>query len=157
MKRFKKWVMAFTVMAMLGATGAAYAATTRTPADIASDLTGKSVETLYQERSEGKTYGQIANDAGQLEAFRNQMMEQKKVILDEQVAEGRLTQDQADVMYNTMKDNQANCDGTGNARIGKNAGAGFGQGNGMGNGRGVGGGSGECNGSGMGAGRGWNK
>ncbi len=70
------------------------------------------------------------------------MLEQKKVLLDERVKDGTLTQQQADEIYNRMKNNQANCDGTGNARIGKNSGAGFGQGKGMGRGFGCGAGTG---------------
>jgi len=156
MKRFKKLVMVFTVIAVLGAASAVYAATTSTPADIAAGLTGKSVEALSQERSEGKTYGAIANEAGKLEEFKTQMLEQKKIVLDQRVADGKLTQEQADAIYNNIKNNQANCDGTGNARMGRNAGLGMGQGNGMGNGRGAGAGAGICNGSGLGAGQGLN-
>ncbi|MFA7079242.1 MAG: DUF2680 domain-containing protein [Syntrophomonas sp.] len=171
MQRFKKLAMVFTVIAALGASGVAYAATTQTPAEIAAGLTGKSVEALYQERAAGKTYGTIANEAGKLDEFKSQMLEQKKVILDQRVADGKLTQERADAIYNAIQDNQTNCDGTGKARIGKNAGAGFGQGNnmgngqgagsgqGMGNGQGAGDGAGMCNGSGLGArqGQGSNK
>jgi len=159
MQRIKKLLMMVTVMAVLGAGGVAYAATTQTPAEIAAGLTGKSVEALYQERAAGKTYGTIANEAGKLDEFKSQMLEQKKVILDQRVADGKLTQERADAIYNAIQDNQANCDGTGKARIGKNAGAGFGQGNNMGNGPGTGGGAGMCNGSGLGArqGQGSNK
>lgn len=165
MKRFKKLLMVFTVIAVLGATGAAYATTTRTPAEIAAGLTGKSVEVLYQERAAGETYGAIANEAGKLEEFKAQMLEQKKIILDQRVADGKLTQERADAMYNAMKNNQADCDGTGNAKMGKNAGLGLGQGNGMGNGRGPGAGAGSCNGlgtgncngAGLGAGQGLNQ
>ncbi|PKM77203.1 MAG: hypothetical protein CVU90_08605 [Firmicutes bacterium HGW-Firmicutes-15] len=157
MKRFKKLVMAFTVIAVLGAGSAAYAATAMTPAEIAAGLTGKSVETLYQERAAGKTYGTIANEAGKIEEFKSQMLEQKKIVLDQRVADGNLTQEQADTRYNSIKDNQANCDGTGNAKMGKNSGLGLGQGNGMGNGRGAGGGAGICNGTGAGLGQGRNK
>jgi hypothetical protein len=155
MKRFKKLLMVFTVIAVLGAASAAYAATTKTPAEIAAGLTGKSVETLQQERAAGTTYGEIAKEAGKLEEFKAQMLEQKKAILDQRVADGKLTQEQADNIYNSMKNNQANCDGTGNARMGKNAGLGLGngQGNRMGNGQGVCGGAGVCNGSGLGAGQ----
>ena len=150
MKMFKKLVMVFTVVAVLGAASAAYAATTKTPAEIAAGLTGRSVETLVQERAAGQTYGAIANDAGKLEEFKTQMLEQKKTILDQRVADGKLTQERADTIYNAMKSNQADCDGTGNAGMGKNAGLGLGQGNGMGNGQGTGAGAGSCNGLGAG-------
>jgi hypothetical protein len=160
MTSFKKLVMVFTVIAVLGASGAAYAATTKTPAEIAAGLTGKSVETLYQQRTAGTTYGAIANEAGKLEEFKAQMLEQKKAILDQRVADGKITQEQSDTIYNSIQNNQTNCDGTGNAGIGKNAGIGFGNGqggNGMGNGQGMRGGTGARNGSGLGAGQGINK
>lgn len=155
MKKFNKLVMAFTIMTVLGAGSAVYAATAMNPAEITSGLTGKSVEALNQERTAGKTYGAIANEAGKGEEFKSQMLEQKKIILDQRVADKKLTQEQADSIYNSIKAHQANCDGTGQAKIGKSAGVGFGQGQGMGNGNGnkIG------NGNGFGAGKGqcWNK
>ncbi len=158
---FKKIFIAAVVVGMLGAAGAAYAATVKTPAEITAELTGKTVEEVYSERSTGKTCGTIANEAGKLDEFKTQMLEQKKIILDQRVAEGRLTQEQADNIYNTMQSHQAICDGTGNAGIGKSYGAGFGQGNGNGicdgTGMGNGAGSGMKNGAGMGSGRGINK
>lgn len=138
MQGFKKFVMAFTVLAVVGAGSAVYAATATNPAEIAAGLTGKSVQALNQGRAAGKTYGAIANEAGKLEEFKQQMLEQKKLVLDQRVADGRLTQERADAIYNSIQENQANCNGTGNAKIGKNAGAGFGQGNGMGKGLGAG-------------------
>jgi len=157
MKNLKKIIAAVTVVGMLGASGAAYAATVKTPAEIASELTGKTVEDLYKERASGKTYGTIAKDAGKLEEFKAQMLEQKKAILDQRVKDGKLTQEQADEIYNAIENNQANCDGTGSAAIGRKYGAGFGLGSGMGNGQGAGRGAGMRNGYGMGAGRGMNR
>lgn len=146
---------------MLGASGTAFAATAMTPAEIVSGLTGESVEELYKERSAGKTYGTIANEAGKLEEFKAQILEQKKAVLDQRVRDGRLTQEQADKIYNSIKNNQATCDGTGSAGIGKKYGAGFGQGSGMGLGQGTGNGAGMRNGGGFGgemrAGRGLNR
>jgi hypothetical protein len=120
MKIFKELVMVFTVVAVLGAASAAYAATTKTPAEIAAGLTGKTVEALYQERAAGETYGSIAKEAGKLEEFKAQMLEQKKIVLDQRVANGKLTQERADAIYDAMKNNQANCDGSGNAGNRKN-------------------------------------
>lgn len=146
MKGLKKWAAALTVAAVLGAGGAAYAATALTPAEIAANLTGKSVAELQQQRQAGQTYGAIASEAGKLDEFQAQMLEQKKVILDERVAAGQLTQEQAETIYKNMQENQVNCDGTGNgnARMGQKGGAGFGQGqgNGMRSGNGAGNGSG---------------
>lgn len=157
MKGFKQFVMAFTVLAVVGAGSAVYASAAMTPADITAGLTGKSVASLNQERAAGKTYGAIAKEAGKLEEFKSQMLEQKKLILDQRVTEGKLTQEKADAIYNSIQENQANCNGTGNAKIGKNAGAGFGQGNGMGQGLGAGGNAGANRGAGLGAGNGLNR
>jgi hypothetical protein len=144
MKNIKKLIAVIAAVGVLGATGAVYAADLKTPADIVSGLTGKSVEALTEERATGKTYGTIAKDADKLEEFQAQMLEQKKAILDQRVKDGKLTQAQADEIYKAIKDNQATCDGTGSAGIGKKYGAGFGQGNGMGKGQG------SCTGTGMG-------
>lgn len=157
MKKMVKIAAVITVAGMLGAAGAAYAAAAKTPAEIASAVTGKTVDELNQERAAGKTYGTIADEAGKLEEFKAQMLEQRKEILDLRVQEGKLTQEQADEMYNAMKDNQISCDSTGNAAMKGMYGAGFGQGSGMGDGQGAGRGKGMRNGGGMGAGRGMNR
>ncbi|WP_027363871.1 DUF2680 domain-containing protein [Desulfotruncus alcoholivorax] len=134
MKNLKKLIAVMATVGVMGAAGAAYAATVKTPAEIVSGLTGKTVEELYAERSTGKTFGTIASEAGKLDEFKAQMLEQKKAVLDQRVADGSLTQEQADQIYNNIKNNQAACDGTGNAGIGGKYGAGFGQGIGMGRG-----------------------
>lgn len=155
MKSLKKLTVVLVVVGMFAAAGAVYAAG-KSPADITAGLTGKTVDALYQERAAGKTYGTIANEAGKLEEFKSQMIEQKKAVLDQRVQEGKLTQAQADEIYNAIKDNQANCDGTANGgAIGKKFGAGFGQGSGMGRGAGAGRGTGVRGGMGgqMGFGR----
>ncbi|MDD4801345.1 MAG: DUF2680 domain-containing protein [Syntrophomonas sp.] len=161
MKRVKKFVMAFTVMAVLGTASVAYAVSATTPAQITAGLTGKSVETLNQERATGKTYGAIASEAGKLEEFKAQMLEQKKVILDQRVEGGKITQEQADTIYTAIQNNQTNCDGTGSAKIGQKAGIRFGngpgekgQGVGMKQGQGNRSRTGICDGTGIGAGQG---
>lgn len=157
MKGFKKIAAVISIVGVLGISGAAFAANVMTPAEIVSGLTGKSVTEVNQERATGKTYGTIANDAGKLDEFKTQMLEQKKAILDQRVKDGYLTQEQADQIYNSIKNNQATCNGTGSARMGRKAGAGFGQGSGMGFGQGAGMGNGGGLGRGMGACGGWNK
>lgn len=157
----KKLVVIATVIGILGAAGAVYAAAVKTPADIAAGLTGKSVEDLYKERAAGKTYGTIAKDAGKLEEFKKQVLEQRKAILDQRVKEGTLSQQRADEIYAAIKNNQTTCDGSGSAAIGRKNGVGFGQGSGMAGGRGAGMGAGNMAGggagAGMGAGRGMNR
>jgi len=155
MTNLKKIVAGLTVVGMLGAAGIVYAATAKTPAEIVSGLTGKTLDELYEERAAGKTYGTIAGDAGKLDEFKAQMLEQKKTVLDQRVKDGKLTQEQADEIYDFIQNNQALCDGTGSAAVGKTYGAGFGRGNGMGTGNGRG--AAMYNGGGFGVGRGPNR
>lgn len=150
MKNFKKLIAVATIVGSLGVAGVAYAASATTPAGIVSSLTGKSVEEITAQRAAGTTYGTIAQEAGKLDEFKAQTLEQKKIVLDQRVKDGYLTQEQADQIYNSIKTNQATCDGTGSAGIGRSQGAGIGLGLGMGMGRGAG----QRNGGGMGMGRG---
>lgn len=154
MKNMKKIIVLVVAVSALGLAGVAYAADIKTPADIAATLTDKSVADVTQERAEGKTYGTIADEAGKLDEFKAQILEQKKAVLDQRVKDGTLSQEQADEIYNKISTNQATCDGTGSAAIGKNYGVGFGQGTGMGKGmgRGTGRGAGMGNGNRGGAG-----
>jgi hypothetical protein len=119
-------------------------------------LTGRTVEQVTTERAAGKTYGTIADEAGMLEDFKVQTLEQKKAILDQRVADGNLTKEQADTIYNSLETNQATCDATGSAKIGKSMGVAFGQGQGMGLGKGqcMGQGAVQRNGGGFGGGMG---
>lgn len=156
MKNLKKLVALVAIVGILGTVGATFAATTKTPAEIVSGLTGKSVEDITKDRVTGKTYGTIANDAGKLDQFKTQMLEQRKALLDQRVKDGTITQERADAIYNAMKSNQALCDGTRNAGVGMKSGAGCASGRcGLGNGQGRGAGGGM--GGGMGACRGFNR
>ncbi len=137
MRNLKRWVITITAMSILGSVGIVYAATAQTPVEIISGLTGQTVEDLIEIRAEGKTYGTIADEAGRLEEFQGQILEQKKLILDQRVKEGRLSQEQADEIYESIQDRQAFCNGSGEG-IGRQAGAGFGNGNGLGLGQGFG-------------------
>lgn len=159
MKKVKRIVALATVISLLGVSGVVYAAEIKTPAEITAALTGKSISEVYAQRSDGKTYGTIASEAGKLEEFQAQILEQKKALLAQRVKDGTLTQAQADQMLTRIQDNQAICDGTGNAGIGRGAGAGLGRGSGrgMGQGAGLGNGAGTCGGLGTGMGAGLNR
>lgn len=136
-------------------TGTAFAALTgQTPAEITASLTGQTVEQVTAQRATGITYGSIAKEVGKLDEFKAETLEQKKAILDQRVTDGNLIQEQADAIYNAIVTNQATCDGTGSAAIGKSMGAGFGQGQGMGLGNGQGMGQRNGGGSRGGMGRG---
>lgn len=134
----KKFILAGALLAVVGGSGAAYAATAASPAEILSDLTGKSTETLYEQRDEGTTFGALAIEEGVQEQFKERMLENKKEILQERVEEERLTQEEADAIYERMEQNQENCDGTAQgACVGEARGLGFGRGSRGGNGFGA--------------------
>lgn len=135
MKNLKKVVAVVVSVCVIGAAGMAYAADIKTPAELAAALTGKGIADVNKERATGKTYGTIAKDAGKLEEFQGQMLEQRKAVLDQRVKNGEITQQQADDIYNVIKNNQANCDGTGNAQLGKQYGLGCGNNQGQGQGK----------------------
>jgi hypothetical protein len=135
MRKMKKFVMAGAMILTIGAASAtAFAASSyNTPAEALAGLTGKSVEDVTAERYEtGKTYGTIANDAGKLEDFQSEMLQIKKDILAQRVKDGTMTQERADEILAAIEENQAYCDGTGQAGFGRGSGAGFGQGAGAG-------------------------
>lgn len=143
-----------TVTLALGVTSvAAFAASAYgTPAEAAAGLTGRTVESVTEERAEtGKTYGTIANEAGKLDEFKAEMLEMKKALLEKKVADGVLTQEKADEILAALEENLASCDGSGSGSCGLRSGLGFGQ-NGMG--QGLGRGNGQGKGQGMGIGRG---
>jgi len=145
MRNFKKLITVATIVGMLGVVGVAGAAVATgatTPAGIVAGLTGKSADAVRAERAAGTTYGAIAQEAGKLEEFKAENLVQKKVMLDQRVTAGNLTQAQANATYKAIEANQATCDGTGSAKIGQMNGAGFGQGMGAG----------QHNGGGMGRG-----
>lgn len=154
MKKFKKFAaIGLAVLVASAMSVTALAASNKTPAEVVAGLTGKTVESVIEERTDsGKTYGTIANEAGKLDEFKSQMLEQKKELLKEKVAAGTMTQEKADAMIKAIEQNQANCDGTGSGRTGQKMGSKFGGGMGNGQGRGqgsVGHGQGICVGSGQ--------
>jgi hypothetical protein len=147
MKGMKRVLVTGAVVLAMGATAVTALAVTKTltPAEILAGITGKPVETVIAERNETEqTYGALASDYGVLDKFQSQMLEEKKEYLEQRVAEGTMTQEQADAILAAIEANQANCDGTGNGggagRAGFGMGAGFGRMNGNGaGGRGCGG------------------
>lgn len=120
MKNFKKLIIVVTALGVLGTAGTVFAATTfKTPAEITSQVTGQTVEAVTQERATGKTFGAIADEAGKLDEFTSQMLERRKTILEQQVTDGKLTQEQADATYNSIKNNQLTCDAAGMGQGGR--------------------------------------
>lgn len=158
MKLKKSFVMIGASVAMMAAMSVSVFAASQytTPAEAVAGLTGREVQSVIDERTEtGKSYGTIAAEAGVLDEFKNETLEMKKDQLAKRVADGTMTQEQADAIIARLEANQATCDGSGSAGTGRNAGAGFGmgsrqgggQGGGQGKGAGTGRGMGSCNGT----------
>jgi len=113
MKKNKVFLLISVVMVLLiGVASVAYAAEYRTPAEIIAGLTGKSVEDVAAARQAGDSYGEQAIAAGVEDEFQAARLENLKIRLDEAVAAGRLTQEEADKLYETMAARFAECDGT---------------------------------------------
>lgn len=156
MKSWKKTtVIGLIILAISTSVVTAFAASQySTPAEALAGITGRTVESVTDERTEtGKTYGAIASEADKLDEFKAEMLQMKKDILSAQVASGTIKQEKADTIIAALEENQAKCDGTGSARIGKAMGAMFGA-NGTGAGNGCAGKGNGMGGKGNGIGRG---
>jgi hypothetical protein len=73
------------------------------PAEIVGELTNQEVEAVQAAREEGETYGAVAKEAGVLEAFQARMLENRKAAIADRVADGTLTQEEADEMLAAMQ------------------------------------------------------
>ncbi len=134
---------------VLGTMAMSFADASFGPAKIFADLLGITEEEAYDMRLEsGKTFGTLAEEKGIYDEFLAATLEAKTVYIKSLVAEGKLTQAEADQILANL----ANCDGT---QQHLNQGIfGKGSGQGMMNGQGRGNGQGAMNGQGRGAGRG---
>lgn len=141
MKKWQKWLTTFVVVLTFGALSVtAFAASNyTTPAEVAAGVTGRTLESVTEERAEtGNRYGTIASQADKLDAFKAEMLELRKEQLAERVAAGTMTQERADEILAAIEANQAVCDGTGNAGLCAGTGMGCGIGGGVGHGCGTG-------------------
>ncbi len=122
-----------------------------TPADAVAGLTGRTVESVLEERrTTGKSLGTIAQEAGVLDEFKEACNAITEERLSAMVAEGRMTQKEADDALQAIKERRELCNGDGtNSGAGCGAFAGTGAGRGI-NGAGGMGGRGNGNGRGMG-------
>lgn len=131
MKHLKNLTACFA--AVLTLTTAALAASAyETPAEAAAGVTGKTLEEVIAERQSGISYGAIAAGAGALEEFQAAVQELWEEALESRVAEGTLTQEQADARLEAIRQRQEACGGTGGCGLG---GMGYGMGTGRGWGR----------------------
>lgn len=128
MTSFKKVMTAGAMVLAIGVTTlTVFAADYKTPAEAVAGITGRTVESVIAERaSTGKTYGTMAAEAGQLEAFQAEMLAIKKDNLNALVEAGTITQERADAILQAIEDNQALCDGTGRGMGGGCGGRGMG-------------------------------
>ncbi|NMA68078.1 MAG: DUF2680 domain-containing protein [Desulfitobacterium sp.] len=114
---------------LVGATSV-IAATYKSPAEIYADLKGVTVEDAYNERATTKnTFGQLAERDDLLDEYKSEMLENRKNILQDRVAKGELTPEQADAILERFKENQALCE-PGSYGYGMGYGNYYGKGNG---------------------------
>lgn len=113
MKRWQKVLL--TGLLSLGVVTTAFATSNYTnPAQIVAALTNRSVDSVVDERYQtGKTFGMIANEAGKLAEFKQEMLELKKDELAKCVQEGSMSQERADQIIERIKERQEYCDDEG--------------------------------------------
>jgi len=141
MKKIRNIVAASALTLAMGVTSLTVFAAAKydSPQEALAGITGKTIEEITEERfDEDKTYGEIAAEAGKLDEYKEELFEQKKEIIEERVAEGSLSRENADEILDRIEDNQATCFGDGERGSGMMGGFGFRFGNGSGGGRGNG-------------------
>lgn len=113
MKRWQKVLI--TGLLSLGVATTAFATSNYTnPAQIVAALTNRSVDSVVDERYQtGKTFGMIADEAGKLAEFKQEMLELKKDELAKCVQEGSMSQERANQIIERIKERQEYCDGEG--------------------------------------------
>jgi len=104
MKKF----LFLTVVFMFAVSVVAFAA--ESPAEVYSDISGKTIEEVYELRGDG-TFGELAEKNGLYEEFKERMLESKKEILDKMVDEGTLTREKADEYIAEMEAHVSSEDG----------------------------------------------
>lgn len=105
MKKLKRIAtIGFMVLTISAISVTAFAASKyNTPAEAVAGLTGRTVESVTEERAESdKTYGSIASEADKLDEFKAEMLQMKKDNLAAQVAAGNITQERADEIIATI-------------------------------------------------------
>ncbi len=81
--------------------------------DFIGKLTGKTPEEIADLRGNGFHLGQLALDADKLDEFKSFMTQRRQAILDQKVADGVLTQEQADALKAQFETRQSECTGDG--------------------------------------------
>lgn len=107
MKTKSKIIAGMLALVLIGGASLTAFAATRygSPMEALAGLTGKSEDALYEEmRQEDKRLYELAEEAGVLEAFREEMLELRKERIQSFVEEGRITQEEADRMLERMEE-----------------------------------------------------
>ena len=122
-------------------------------AQAAVNVSGQSLEELREQMSTVNCMGTLMAQQGLLEEFQEERLRLCEDRLNQCVANGTITQEQADSTLAQIKERQALCDGSGQGACN---GLGLGLGNGAcdGTGQGWGNGNGACDGTGQGWGNG---
>lgn len=93
----------------IGSMSLSFAASPFKAADIYAGLANITVEQAYAIKLEsGETFGDLAKEAGFYEAFAEAVLASKINMINNLVADGKLTQAEADVLITALE----NCDGT---------------------------------------------
>lgn len=86
----------------------------KSPAEAAAGVTERTIESVMAERKEtGKTYGTIAHEAGKLAEFQEAMLRLQEQRLADKVEKGYITAQESEQVMETIRQNQAICNGTG--------------------------------------------
>lgn len=165
MKKMMSLVVAGLLVVGTGAM--TFADTLQSPAEIYAEEAGITVEEAYAQRGTNQRFGELAQENGLWDAFKEQFLGVKSSRIEDLVESGDLSQEEADEILATMED----CDGSDPERLlqgmgmgfgrngGVNAGNGYGaqSGNGLRDGSGAQNGNGLRDGSGAGQGGRWNQ
>lgn len=109
----KKIATIFVIGALISMMAAGtFAECYQTPLQACAGVTGQSLKSIMTQREAGITYDQLAQDAGELEAYHEAILQMKREQLALRVEAGTLTQAQMDALLKDMEEQQILCDGT---------------------------------------------
>ncbi|WP_422485519.1 DUF2680 domain-containing protein [Gudongella sp. DL1XJH-153] len=105
----KKTVLVLVVAVMvIGTMSVAFADASWGPLGILESLSGKTEAEIFEMRDEDQTLGELADELGVYEDFRDEALVHKKDMIAQLVEEGKLTQERAEEIIAAFE----NCDGT---------------------------------------------
>ena len=134
MKKFRRTLIVLAAIAVIGTISITSLAAGGfgNPAQTLADLTNQNVEDVEQAKVDtGDTYCEMATDAGVYDEFQAARIDDRTDVIESRVADGTLTQEEADEIIADIEERMADCDGTCEGLGGLNLG--LGSKNGMGN------------------------